>query len=296
MLIDPKIVELSVYNGIPHLLAPVVTDPKKSANALSSVVTEMVRRFKLFSKNNCRDIGSYNEKAQKEDLEYLPFVVVIIDELSDLMMEAPTEIEDYITRLAQMGRASGIHLIIATQRPSVDVITGTIKANIPSRISFQVSSQIDSRTILDMAGAEKLLGKGDMLYHPSDQAKPMRVQGAFVSENEVEQVVDFISNKNDGEYSEAIIEEIEKAENANPLLENTDELLSEAIEFVITEDQASISAIQRRFRVGYARAGRIVDQMEAMGIISGHEGSKPRRILVDSSYLTKDKEGNEDVI
>ena len=195
-----------------------------------------------------------------------------------------------------MGRASGIHLIIATQRPSVDVITGTIKANIPSRISFQVSSQIDSRTILDMAGAEKLLGKGDMLYHPADQAKPMRVQGAFVSEKEVENVVDFISNKNDVEYSETIVEEIEKAENANPLLENTDELLSEAIEFVITEEQASISAIQRRFRVGYARAGRIVDQMEAMGIISGHEGSKPRRILVDSSYLTKDKEGNEDVI
>ncbi len=296
MLIDPKIVELSVYNGIPHLLAPVVTDPKKSANALSSVVTEMVRRFKLFSKNNCRDIGSYNTKAKEEDLEYLPFIVVIIDELSDLMMEAPTEIEDYITRLAQMGRASGIHLIIATQRPSVDVITGTIKANIPSRISFQVSSQIDSRTILDMAGAEKLLGKGDMLYHPADQAKPMRVQGAFVSEKEVENVVDFISNKNDVEYSETIVEEIEKAENANPLLENTDELLSEAIEFVITEEQASISAIQRRFRVGYARAGRIVDQMEAMGIISGHEGSKPRRILVDSSYLTKDKEGNEDVI
>jgi S-DNA-T family DNA segregation ATPase FtsK/SpoIIIE len=282
LMIDPKVVELGIYNGIPHLLIPVVTEPKKAAGALNWAVQEMVNRYKLFADRAVRDIKGYNELMRKTgEQPELPQIVIIIDELADLMMVAPNDVEDAICRLAQMARAAGMHLVIATQRPSVDVITGVIKANIPSRISFAVSSQIDSRTILDMAGAEKLLGRGDMLFYPVGKPKPVRLQGANITDAEVEKVVEFVKAQCNAVYDDNIIEEINSEDNAleNPD-EDNDELLPRAIELVVETGQASVSLIQRKFRVGYARAARIVDQMEARGIIGGYEGSKPRQILI----------------
>jgi len=283
LLIDPKVVELNVYNGIPHLLIPVVTDPKKAAGALNWAVQEMVNRYKLFADKNVRDIRGYNELVSRTgDQPLMPQIVIIIDELADLMMVAPNEVEDAICRLAQMARAAGMHLVLATQRPSVDVITGVIKANIPSRISFAVSSQVDSRTILDMAGAEKLLGRGDMLLHPVGKPKPIRIQGANITDAEVERVVEFVKAQGDTRYDDEIIEEINNdgATDEGDSGGDNDELLPQAIELVIDAGQASVSFIQRKFRVGYARAARIIDQMEARGIISGYEGSKPRQVLI----------------
>lgn len=287
LMVDPKVVELSVYNGIPHLLIPVVTDPKKAAGALAWAVQEMVNRYSLFASKGVRDLNGYNEAIEKEgSAEKLPQIVIIIDELADLMMVAAKDVEDAICRLAQMARAAGMHLVIATQRPSVDVITGIIKANIPSRIAFAVSSQVDSRTILDMVGAEKLLGKGDMLFYPSGAPKPTRLQGAFVSDKEVEKIVDFLKSNGEVQYSEDIMETIEKSNSTDKDLEreecddDTDPFLNDAIETVIETGQASTSFIQRRFKVGYARAGRIIDQMEERGIISGYQGSKPREVLM----------------
>lgn len=278
LMIDPKVVELSTYNGIPHLLIPVVTDPRKAAGALGWAVQEMTNRYKLFADNNVRNIESYNDFISKKSPEsILPKVVIIIDELADLMMVAANDVEDCICRLAQMARAAGMHLVVATQRPSVDVLTGVIKANIPSRISFAVSSQIDSRTILDMAGAEKLLGKGDMLYYPVGESKPIRLQGAFVSEKEVEQVVGFVKEQAVIDYKEEILSEFETSADSS---EEADELLPEAIRIVVETGQASVSLLQRRLRVGYNRAARLVDNMEERGIIGGYEGSKPRQVLV----------------
>ena len=284
LLIDPKVVELSIYNGIPHLIMPVITDPKKASSSLYWAISEMEKRYKLFEENHVRDIKGYKKAAETDDsMENLPYIVVIVDELSDLMMTAASEVEDYITRLAQKSRACGIHLIIATQRPTVDVITGTIKANIPSRISFAVTSQIDSRTILDMQGAEKLLGKGDMLYASSDSMKPVRIQGAFVSDEEVLNVVEYIKDSSETNYNEEAIEKVE--ENITTDLEDEDELLDEAIKVIITDQTASVSMLQRKLKIGYARAGRIIDQLEQKGIVGGYEGSKPRKVLVDRTYL-----------
>ena len=287
VMVDPKVVELSVYNGIPHLLIPVVTDPKKAAGALAWAVQEMDNRYNLFAQKGVRDLKGYNALVEKEDgVGKLPQIVIIIDELADLMMVAAKEVEDSICRLAQKARAAGMHLIIATQRPSVDVITGIIKANIPSRIAFAVSSQVDSRTILDGAGAEKLLGKGDMLFYPSGAPKPVRIQGAFISDKEVENIVKFIKRDGESQYDEHIMETIEKADEPDRVDKNDDEddetdpLLDEAIEMCVESGQASTSYIQRRFKVGYARAGRIIDQMEERGIISGYQGSKPREVLM----------------
>jgi S-DNA-T family DNA segregation ATPase FtsK/SpoIIIE len=295
LLIDPKVVELSVYNGIPHLLVPVVTDPKKAAGALNWAVQEMINRYNLFAEKSVRDIDGYNAQVKKSNEgNLLPKIVIIIDELSDLMMAAPNEVEDAICRLAQMARAAGMHLVIATQRPSVDVITGVIKANIPSRISFSVSSQVDSRTILDMAGAEKLLGKGDMLYYPVGRQKPIRIQGAFISEKEVEKVVEFLKSSGYAEYDSDIIEEINsKNEPAEDDIEDKDELLPRAIDMVVDAGQASVSLIQRKFRVGYARAARIIDQMEARGIVGGFEGSKPRQVLITKQQWQELKMSDE---
>ena len=286
ILIDPKMVELSNYNGIPHLMVPVVTDAKKAASVLNWSVQEMEKRYTKFAETGVRDMERFN--AAKPD-EKMPAIVIIIDELADLMMVAPHDVEDAICRLAQKARAAGIHLVIATQRPSVDVITGIIKANIPSRISFAVSSQIDSRTILDMSGAEKLLGKGDMLFYPVGSAKPQRVQGAFVSDEEVERLLDFIRSQ--GQQMEENQEIIEYTENAvmeaedgkkGATKEKIDELLGDAIELVMSSGQASTSSIQRRFRIGYTRAARLIDTMEEMKIIGPSLGSKPREILVSS--------------
>ena len=284
LLIDPKVVELSVYNGIPHLIMPVITDPKKASSSLFWAISEMEKRYKLFEENQVRDIKGYKKAAESDDsLENLPYIVVIVDELSDLMMTAAGEVEDYITRLAQKSRACGIHLIIATQRPTVDVITGTIKANIPSRISFAVTSQIDSRTILDMQGAEKLLGKGDMLYASSDSMKPVRIQGAFVTDEEVVRVVDYIKGNSQADYNEEAIEKVE--ENVTTDIEDEDELLDEAIKVIVSDQTASVSMLQRKLKIGYARAGRIIDQLEQKGIVGGYEGSKPRKVLVDRTYF-----------
>ena len=299
LMVDPKVVELSVYNGIPHLLIPVVTDPKKAAGALAWAVQEMVNRYSLFANKGVRDIKGYNSAIEKEGgTGKLPQIVIIIDELADLMMVAAKDVEDAICRLAQMARAAGMHLVIATQRPSVDVITGIIKANIPSRIAFAVSSQVDSRTILDSVGAEKLLGKGDMLFYPSGASKPMRVQGSFVSDGEVEKIVDFLKfNGGEAKYNEDIIESIEKANSTDQELDkmededDADPLLMEAIDTVVETGQASTSFIQRRFKVGYARAGRIIDQMEERGIISGYQGSKPREVLITKERLDELKMG-----
>ncbi|MGG2074998.1 DNA translocase FtsK [Lysinibacillus irui] len=281
MMIDPKMVELNVYNGIPHLLAPVVTDARKASQALKKVVSEMERRYDLFSHTGTRNIEGYNAHVQKvneqteEKHPKLPYIVVIVDELADLMMVASSDVEDSITRLAQMARAAGIHLIIATQRPSVDVLTGVIKANIPSRIAFAVSSAIDSRTILDMGGAERLLGRGDMLFLPAGASKPKRVQGAFLSDQEVEAVVNFVIEQQKAQYQEEMIPTEEET-----ILEETDELYDEAVQLVVSMQTASVSMLQRRFRIGYSRAARIVDQMEQRGIVGPPEGSKPRQVLV----------------
>ena len=300
VMVDPKVVELSVYNGIPHLLIPVVTDPKKAAGALAWAVQEMDNRYNLFAQKGVRDLKGYNALAEKEDgTGKLPQIVIIIDELADLMMVAAKEVEDSICRLAQKARAAGMHLIIATQRPSVDVITGIIKANIPSRIAFAVSSQVDSRTILDQIGAEKLLGKGDMLFYPSGAPKPTRVQGAFVSDEEVEKIVSFIKSNGEATYSEDILETIEnsnktdkeRADEATAGDDDTDPFLMDAIDVVVETGQASTSFIQRRFKVGYARAGRIIDQMEERGIISGYQGSKPRQVLMSLEKLQELKMG-----
>lgn len=281
LMIDPKVVELGVYNGIPHLLIPVVTEPRKAAGALNWAVTEMIRRYKLFADCNVRDISHYNELMATEGEKTIEKIIIIIDELADLMMVSPRDVEDAVCRLAQMGRAAGMHLVVATQRPSVDVITGLIKANIPSRIAFAVSSQIDSRTILDMMGAEKLLGRGDMLYLPYGASKPIRLQGAFVSDKEVERVVDFIKGDHDAEYDVDILERLENEDkNEEDDSGDNDPLLSQAISIVVEGGQASVSMIQRRLKVGYSRAGRIIDQMEARGIIGPHEGSKPRQVLI----------------
>lgn len=280
LLIDPKKVELSVYNGIPHLLSPVVSDPKKAARALAKVVAEMERRYELFAAFGIRNLAGYNQRVTKEeDDEHhpLPLILVVVDELADLMMTVSHDVEDAIVRIAQMGRAAGIHMIIATQRPSVDVITGLIKANVPSRIAFAVSSGVDSRTILDANGAERLLGRGDMLFQPIDKNKPIRVQGAFISDQDVEAVVNFIKEERPAEYDEAMVvsdAEMEAAQEA----EDTDPLFDEALDFVTDQQRASTSMIQRRFRIGYNRAARILDEMEQRGYVSPANGAKPREV------------------
>lgn len=283
IMVDPKVVELSVYNGIPHLLVPVVTDPKKAAGALNWAVLEMTDRYKRFADRGVRDMKGYN-RALQEGEKPLPQIVVIIDELADLMMVSPGEVEEAICRLAQLARAAGIHLVIATQRPSVNVITGVIKANIPSRIAFTVASQVDSRTILDVGGAEKLLGRGDMLYAPAGTNKPQRVQGTWVSDEEVHDVVEYIKARHTAEYNEDIIEHMDNAESSEPeedkALEEHDELLPQAVEIVVESGQASISMLQRRLRIGYARAGRLIDDMASRGIVSQSEGAKPRNVLI----------------
>lgn len=282
MMIDPKKVELNVYNGIPHLLAPVVTDPKKASQALKKVVSEMERRYDLFSDTGTRNIEGYNEHITRlnekngENHPHLPYIVVLIDELADLMMVASSAVEDSITRLAQMARAAGIHLIIATQRPSVDVITGVIKANIPSRIAFSVSSQTDSRTILDGGGAEKLLGKGDMLFLPVGASKPIRIQGAFLSDEEVERIVNHCIEQQKANYQEEMIPD----ETNEVMSEVDDDLYDEAVQLVIDMQSASVSMLQRRFRIGYTRAARLIDAMEERGIVGPYEGSKPRKVLI----------------
>ncbi len=288
IMIDPKVVELGMYNGIPHLLIPVVTDPKKAAGALNWAVGEMMRRYALFAETGTRNISGYNEHIEKENGEKMPQIVIIIDELADLMMVAAKEVEDYICRLAQLARAAGIHLIIATQRPSVDVITGLIKANIPSRIALAVSSGTDSRTILDKIGAEKLLGKGDMLYHPTGIPTPIRVQGAYVSDDEIEKIVEFLKeHSEETSYAEDLAEHIERmASGENGVTdedesEDADDLLPQAIELAAELGQISTAMIQRKMKVGYARAGRIIDQMETRGLISGPNGSKPRDVYLN---------------
>ncbi|MFD1450462.1 MULTISPECIES: DNA translocase FtsK [Oceanobacillus] len=284
MMIDPKKVELNVYNGIPHLLTPVVTDPKKASRALKKIVAEMERRYDLFSDSGTRNMEGYNAYVRKQNADadaeeqqpYLPYIVVLVDELADLMMVASNDVEDAITRLAQMARAAGIHIIIATQRPSVDVITGVIKANIPSRIAFSVSSTTDSRTILDSGGAEKLLGRGDMLYLPSGSSKPTRVQGAFLSDEEVERIVDHCIEQQQASYQEEMI-----PEETNEVMEEVDdELYDDAVQMITEMQSASVSMLQRRFRIGYTRAARLIDAMEARGIVGPYEGSKPRSVLV----------------
>lgn len=283
MMIDPKKVELNVYNGIPHLLTPVVTDPKKASMALKKVVQEMEYRYELFSESGTRNLEGYNNYIKKQnnltgdDHPLLPYIVVLVDELADLMMVASKDVEDSITRLAQMARAAGIHLIIATQRPSVDVITGVIKANIPSRIAFSVSSQVDSRTILDIGGAEKLLGRGDMLYIPVGRSKPTRVQGAFLSDEEVERVVTHCINEQKASYQEDMIPE----EQSDVVDEIEDELFDDAVQLVLEMQSASVSMLQRRFRIGYTRAARLIDAMEDRGIVGPYEGNKPRVVLVE---------------
>ena len=310
VLIDPKMVEFKVYDGIPHLLIPVVTDPRKAAGALSWAVQEMLKRYKLFADSNVRDLNGYNEMAaETEGVEPLPRIVIAIDELADLMMACSNEVEDSICRLAQMARAAGMHLIIATQRPTVDVITGLIKANIPSRIALTVSSQIDSRTIIDTAGAEKLLGYGDMLYYPQGIPKPVRVQGCFVSTKEVEAVVSFIKSGGQVEYSSEIIEEIEKAtpmpkgegkgDNSSdvPTGDGSDEeIIDRAVEVLCDAGQASVSYLQRKLKLGYARAARIMDQLEELGVVGPYEGSKPRAVIITKEMWLKRKLINQDVV
>ncbi|WP_200759466.1 FtsK/SpoIIIE family DNA translocase [Effusibacillus dendaii] len=288
IMIDPKMVELNVYNGIPHLLAPVVTDPRRAAYALKKVVQEMEHRYELFAAEGTRNMESYNSIMQQANKSPLPYIVVIIDELADLMMVAPTDVEEAIIRLAQMARAAGIHLILATQRPSVDVITGVIKANIPSRIAFAVSSQMDSRTILDMGGAEKLLGRGDMLYLPVGESKPVRVQGAFVSEAEVERLVSYVKEQQGAAYH---LDLSEMKEESTPEEGELDSLFWEAVKLVVESEQASVSMLQRRLKVGYSRAARLVDQMEERGIVGRFEGSKPREVLLSKEQWSQMQNG-----
>ncbi|WP_114571032.1 DNA translocase FtsK [Exiguobacterium flavidum] len=280
MMIDPKMVELNVYNGIPHLLAPVVTDPKKAAQALKQVVSEMERRYEIFSQNGVRNIEGYNQLIDKMNADEkvhqrLPYIVVIVDELADLMMVASSEVEDAIMRLAQMARAAGIHMVIATQRPSVDIITGVIKANIPSRIAFSVSSGTDSRTILDTSGADKLLGRGDMLLLGNGMNKPVRVQGAFLSDEEVEKIVNHVISQQKAQYVEAMIpKDVPEGE-----AESDDPLYDEVVQYTLTQETVSTSMIQRKYRIGYNRAARLIDSLEANGLIGASEGSKPRRVI-----------------
>ncbi|MBX6377699.1 MAG: DNA translocase FtsK, partial [Clostridia bacterium] len=285
LLIDPKVVELSQYNGIPHLLVPVVTDPKRAAGCLRWLLKEMEARYRAFADAGVRDIAQFNAAVtgaaaggSPERAPY-PYIVVVIDELADLMMVAPGEVEDAIQRLAQMARAAGIHLVVATQRPSVDVITGVIKANIPSRIAFAVSSQVDSRTILDAAGAEKLVGRGDMLFHPMGAPKPFRVQGAFIGEAELEALLAFVRRSGEPDYREEVMAE-EVVSNRDGASGEDDRLLAEAARVVLEAGQASVSLLQRRLRVGYARAGRLMDLLEERGFVGPHQGSKPREILL----------------
>ena len=298
IMVDPKVVELSVYNGIPHLLIPVVTDPKKASAALHWGVTEMEDRYKKFADLNVRDLKGYNEKitAMREKGENvpanLPQMIIIVDELADLMMVCPGEVEDSICRLAQLARAAGIHLIIATQRPSVDVITGLIKANMPSRVAFSVSSGVDSRTILDMNGAEKLLGKGDMLFYPQGYSKPARIQGAFVSDKEVSDVVDFLKNQTLGNvYAEDIEEKIKNIGSSSSQGGATgdgsavDELFADAGKFIIDKDKASIGMLQRVFKIGFNRAARIMDQLHDYGVVGEDEGTKPRKVLMSEEQF-----------
>lgn len=290
LMIDPKQVEFTVYNGIPHLIVPVVSDPRKASGALAWAVTEMLTRYKTFSDNNVRDISGYNSICDSIGEKKMPQIVIFIDELSDLMMAAPHEVEDSICRLAQMARAAGMHLVIATQRPSVDVITGLIKANIPSRVSLKVSSQIDSRTIIDAAGAEKLLGNGDMLYYPVGIAKPVRIQGCYLSDKEVEDVVNFIKSQEQSSYDDEVMREIERQAADKKKSSSTssdasdegeaDEMIPKAIEVVVDAQMASTTLLQRKLKLGYARAARIVDNLEERGIIGPYEGSKPRKVLI----------------
>ena len=289
ILIDPKVVELAEYNGIPHLLMPVVTEPRKAAGALGASVAEMERRYKLFAENNVREIKAYNKLAAQTGMEHLPYIAIVIDELADLMMVAPGEVEEAICRLAQLARAAGIHLIIATQRPSVDVITGLIKANMPSRVAFAVSSGVDSRTILDMNGAEKLLGKGDMLFYPQGYSKPVRVQGAFVSDNEVSDVVDFLKNQNIGNVYDASNEIEEKMKSIGTSSGSAtsgssgpeyDAYFADAGRFIIEKDKASIGMLQRVFKIGFNRAARLMDQLAEVGVVGEEEGTKPRKVLM----------------
>ena len=302
IMIDPKVVELGVYNGIPHLLVPVVTDPRKAAGTLGWAVSEMEKRYMMFAANNVRDIDGYNKVAEKdEEMVKMPRIVIIIDELADLMMTAPKEVEDSINRIAAKARAAGMHLIIATQRPSVDVVTGVIKANVPTRIAFSVSSQIDSRTILDTAGAEKLLGKGDMLFHPVGASKASRIQGCFVDDGEVELVVDYIKNGNSSEYDTEVMDEIERQSilekkertGVSEGSDDADPMLEQAIEVVVEMGQASTSMLQRKLKLGYARAARLVDEMEERGIVGPYEGAKPRQVLITMDQLLERKAGEE---
>lgn len=287
LMIDPKMVELTTYNGIPHLVSPVVTEPKKAASALRWAVKEMEIRYELFASMGVRDITKYNElirTREQEQHEPLPYIVVIIDELSDLMIISPVDVEDAICRLAQMARAAGIHLVIATQRPSVDVITGVIKANIPSRVAFAVSSQTDSRTILDLNGAEKLLGRGDMLFMPIGAIKPIRIQGALVTESEVEETVDFLNKQGEAALiTDFPAQEEETVEDE----EFVDELFYDAARLVIDVGHGSASLLQRRLRVGYTRAARLIDTLEAKGIVGSFEGSKPRDVLMTSEQFER---------
>lgn len=295
IMIDPKMVELSIYNGIPHLLIPVVTDPKKASGALNWAVAEMTNRYKKFTETGVRNIEGYNEKVKElqksgeidpESLKKMPQIVIIIDELADLMMVAPGEVEDAIVRLSQLARAAGIHLVIATQRPSVNVITGLIKANVPSRIAFSVSSGVDSRTIIDMNGAEKLLGKGDMLFYPAGYSKPVRVQGAFISDNEINSVVEFLKENEDvAVYDTKVTETIENKLKSNAISQERDEYFEAAARFVVEKDKASIGMLQRMFKVGFNRAARIVDQLADAGIVGPEEGTKPRKVLMSSEQL-----------
>jgi S-DNA-T family DNA segregation ATPase FtsK/SpoIIIE len=287
LMVDPKMVELNVYNGIPHLMAPVVTDPKRASLALKKIVVEMEKRYELFSKSGTRNVEGYNNLMKDNPAAILPYIVVIVDELADLMMVAAGDVEDAIARLAQMARAAGIHLIIATQRPSVDVITGVIKANIPSRIEFGVSSQVDSRTILDMGGAEKLLGRGDMLFMPMGASKPIRVQGAFMSDEEVENIVNYVRGQGEAQYDESLVPEVDDSNQAAE--EVQDELYEQAVQIILEAKQASVSLLQRRMRVGYTRAARLIDSMEARGVIGPYEGSKPREVLVSLEQYQQSK-------
>ena len=307
IMVDPKVVELSVYNGIPHLLIPVVTDPKKASGALNWAVAEMTDRYKKFAECNVRDLKGYNERVAKlDDIDddkkpkKLPQIVIIIDELADLMMVAPGEVEDSICRLAQLARAAGIHLVIATQRPSVNVITGLIKANVPSRIAFSVSSGVDSRTIIDMNGAEKLLGKGDMLFYPQGIPKPVRVQGAFVSDKEVSDVVNYIKEENGQvSYNAAVEEHMNNAESENMTVsidsnsgtgDGRDAYFADAAKLLIEKEKGSIGMLQRYFKVGFNRAARIMDQLEEAGIVGPEEGTKPRRVLMTQEQFEQYEE------
>ena len=297
IMVDPKMVELAPYNGIPHLLIPVVTDPKKAAGALQWAVYEMMKRYKLFSENGVKDLAGFNALAgRSQELKKMPTVVVVIDELADLMLVAAKEVEESICRVAQMGRAAGMHLVIATQRPSSDVITGLMKANIPSRIAFAVASSLESRIILDTTGAEKLVGKGDMLYAPLGAGKPTRVQGCFITPEEIERVVDYVKQSGEAEYSQDVMDKIEQAVKEKekgggksagapePAGESPDdELLTAAVDVVLETGQASVSMLQRRLKLGYARAARLVDQMEERGYVGPFEGSKPRQLLIDKA-------------